>query len=151
MKIELTDGLNPDFIALCRLLDESLNEMVGGSVQREQYNRYNRLDDIHDVVLIYQEGEPAACGSFKTYSEGIAEIKRLFVRKEYRGRGFSRKVMEELERKARDAGFAMLYLETGKALKAAHGLYRSLGFTVRENYGPYEKMEESVCMEKALP
>ena len=150
MQIVHTDGKNVDFIALCALLDSDLNEMVGGKTQREQYNRYNQLDDIRDVVLIYEGRETAGCGSFKHYAEGIAEIKRVFVRQEFRGRGFSRILMKELEEKARRAGYGKLYLETGRALETARGLYNSIGFVKRENYGPYRDMVESICMEKAL-
>ena len=150
MKIVHTDGGNPDFISLCRLLDAHLNEAVGGAVQREQYDQYNQLDDIHDVVLIYDDETPVACGSFKFYEKGIAEIKRVFVRDDYRGRGLSKDLMGELEQKALRAGYEALYLETGNILKTAMGLYKSVGFHVRENYGPYVHMNESVCMEKRL-
>ncbi len=150
LKIVHTDGGDPDFISLCRLLDAHLNEAVGGAIQREQYDQYNQLNDIHDVVLIYDEKTPVACGSFKFYGKGIAEIKRVFVRDEYRGRGLSKKLMGELEKKALKAGYDTFYLETGNILKTAMGLYKSIGFQVRDNYGPYVQMSESVCMEKKL-
>lgn len=150
MEIIHTDGRNPDFIRLCRLLDENLDEIVGGAIQREKYVQYNQLDDIHDAVVIYIDGDAAAGGSYKHYADSVAEIKRVFVKKEYRGRGLSKVLMKELETKAGEAGYGTLILETGEPLNASLGLYKSIGFTVIENYGQYKEMPESICMEKVL-
>lgn len=150
MEIVHTDGKNKDFIALCRLLDSNLDEIVGGAIQREKYNQYNQLDDIKDVVLLYIDGNPVASGSYKHYQDDIAEIKRIFVKKEFRGRGLSKTLMKELEQKACKNGYRTLILETGELLKASMSLYKTIGFRIRENYGPYIGMHESVCMEKQL-
>nr|WP_319490009.1 hypothetical protein [uncultured Caproiciproducens sp.] len=48
-----TNGANKDFILLCKMLDDNLNEIVGGEKQRRQYTQYNTLENIKDVVLIY--------------------------------------------------------------------------------------------------
>ena len=83
---------NNDFVLLCSLLDEYLNDIVGGEIQRSQYLQYNLTDNIHDIVIAYEikEGEkiPVGCGSFKRYipeeGEGnlkeTAEIKRMFIK-----------------------------------------------------------------------
>ena len=55
MKFEYTDGHNKDFIELCHGLDEFLNELVGGEENRAEYIQYNKLDDIHDVVIAYDK------------------------------------------------------------------------------------------------
>lgn len=150
MKILHTDGKNQDFIGLCQLLDENLNEIVGGAEQREKFDPFNQLDDIHDVVVLYQDNEPVGSGSFKYYQDGIAEIKRIFVKKEHRGRGYSKILMGELEKKALEAGYAKFILETGEILQASVALYKSVGFRVIENYGQYRDIPESVCMEKVF-
>ncbi|MBN2441824.1 MAG: GNAT family N-acetyltransferase [Spirochaetales bacterium] len=59
-----------------------------------------------DAVVIYPEGNPVAGGSFKFYRYSIAEIKRIFVKKEYRGRGLSKILMRELEAKAFGKGYS---------------------------------------------
>ncbi len=97
VEIVYTDGKNKDFIELCRLLDENLDEIVGGEKQRKQYAQYNALEDINDVVLFYNDKTAVGCASFKFYDEGIAEVKRVFVRKEYRGKGISKQLMSCLE------------------------------------------------------
>lgn len=150
MRIVHTDGTNKDFIELCTQLDHHLNEMVGGEKQRSQYTQYNTLESIHDVIVIYRDELPVACGSFKLYAEQVAEVKRVFVQKEYRGQGLAKKIMGLLEEKAKSQGFTSLILETGAMLNDAIGLYSSLGYERIENYGQYKHMKESVCMRKHL-
>lgn len=151
MNFVYTNGTNRDFISLCRLLDENLNEMLGGEEHQEQYAKYNTLGNIHDVVLIYDGEFPIACAGFKHYQAGTAEVKRVFLRKEYRGRGISKQLLFALEEKAKEKGYTSLVLETGRDLKSAMGLYRGIGFQIIENYGQYRDMEESVCMRKEFP
>ncbi len=150
MKIVYTDGKNQDFIELCRLLDDNLDEMAGGKEQRKQYVQYNTLEDIKDVVLFYDDKIAVSCGSFKFYDEGIAEIKRVFVRKEYRGKGISKQLMGCLEERAKSKGFHTMILETGAPLVEAMGLYNKLGYKVIDNYGQYRCMKDSICMKKVI-
>lgn len=145
-----TNGKNKDFILLCRMLDDFLNEAVGGEKQREHYVQYNTLEDIHDVILIYDGKIPVACAGFKEYTKDAAEVKRVFVRQEYRGKGLSKQLMRALEEKARNKGYKSLVLETGAPLTAAAALYKKIGYQIIDNYGPYKSMEESVCMRKDI-
>lgn len=101
MRFEYTDECNKDFIELCHGLDNFLNELVGGEENRAEYIQYNMLDDIHDVILVYDNNIPIGCASFKTYDDECAEVKRVFIKQEYRGRGISHKLMERLEEAAR--------------------------------------------------
>ena len=55
MRFIYTNGENPDFIELCHYLDNFLNELVGGEKNRAEYIPYNKLDDIHDVIVAYDE------------------------------------------------------------------------------------------------
>ncbi len=150
MNIVDTNGEDKDFIILCQLLDDNLNEIVGGEKQRKQYNQYNKLDDIHDAFLIYDNDLPVACAAFKYYDTGVAEVKRVFVRKDYRGQGLSRRLMEQVEKKALEQGYHSLILETGRPLKEAMGLYTNIGYRITEKYGQYKDMPESICMRKDL-
>lgn len=150
MKIRYTSGDDKDFVMLCGMLDDNLNEIVGGEMQRKEYHQYNKLDHIHDVFVLYDDNLPIGCASFKQYEEGIAEVKRVFVSKAYRGRGLSKLLMEQLELKAKEKDFRTLILETGKPLTEAIGLYTSLGYQVIDNYGQYKDMPLSICMKKEL-
>jgi len=150
MNFVITNGENKDFIMLCQKLDNNLNEIVGGEKQRNQYVQYNTLKDIHDVVLLYDNDYPIACASFKVYDEGVAEIKRVFLQKDYRGQGLSKELMNQLEIRAKIQGFRKLILETGKPLVEAMGLYQKLGYKTIDNYGQYQNMSESICMCKDI-
>lgn len=150
MNMIYTDGNNKDFNLLCGMLDDYLNEIVGGKKQRENYNQYNTLENIHDVVLLYDNDTPIACASYKHYDEGIAEMKRVFLKKEYRGRGLSKDLIRQLEANAKEKGYHTLILETGLPLNEACHLYQSMGYQRIANYGPYCCMKDSICMSKNL-
>jgi GNAT superfamily N-acetyltransferase len=100
------------------------------------------------VILVYDKNIPVACASFKFHDMRIAEVKRVFVREEYRGAGLAKKLMEELENQAKKRGYTKLILETGIQLPGAMAFYKKIGYSVIENYGQYKNMKESVCMQK---
>jgi len=150
MRFEYTDGCNQDFITLCHELEDFLNELVEGEQNRSQYIPYNRLEDIHDVIVVYDDSTPVGCASFKHYEIAVAEVKRVFIRREYRGMGISRTIMELLEQRAKEQGYYKLILESGEPLVSAMILYRTIGYYVIPNYGQYIGMKDSVCMEKLL-
>ena len=102
------------------------------------------------MIVAYDGNIPVGCASFKRYDEECAEVKRVFVKQAYRGRGISKKLMELLEKAAREQGYRYLILESGEPLVAAMALYRKTGYKVIPNYGQYENMEDSVCMKKDL-
>ena len=91
MQFIYANGENPDFIELCRGLDDFLNELVGGEENRAEYIPYNRLCDIHDAIIAYDGEIPVGCAAFKKYDDECAEVKRVFIKPEYRGqRNFTR-------------------------------------------------------------
>ncbi len=150
MTFVLTDGKNSDFEKLCILLDASLEKLAGHIIDRTQYSPFNTLDKIHDVVLAYDEAFPVACAGFRHYEDGVAEVKRVFVREEYRGQGISKAVLALLEKRAAEKGYTALLLETGAPLARSISLYKSFCYQIIDNYGPYQGMIHSVCMRKAL-
>ncbi|MDE7429858.1 MAG: GNAT family N-acetyltransferase [Lachnospiraceae bacterium] len=150
MRYIYTDGSNSDFIELCHRLDDFLNELVGGEENRAEYIPYNQLEDIHDVIVAYDDDIPVASAGFKKYDDECAEVKRVFVKKEYRGKGISNKLMELLEDAARKQGYNYLILESGEPLVVAMALYRKIGYEVIANYGQYKDMPDSICMKKEL-
>ena len=91
-----------------------------------------------------------ACGAFRPLEPGVAEIKRMFVVPEYRGRGYSRKMLVLLERMAGESGYVRLRLETRPLQHAAIALYEKLGYVRIPNYGMYVGKQECLCYEKSL-
>lgn len=145
-----TEGCNQDFMELCHLLDNHLNKIASGEKNRAQYIQYNTLKDIHDVVLAYNDNVPVGCASFKFYENRVAEVKRVFIKEEFRGKGISKQLMRLLEKRAIEKGFCKLVLESGAPLVEAMGLYKQLDYFIIENYGQYKDLKESICMQKIL-
>ena len=150
MNFVYTNGNNKDFIMLGQMLDEYLNKIVSGEKQREKYIKYNTLDDIQDVILIYDKDLPIGCVGFKYYDDGIAEVKRVFLQSDYRGQGLSKELIKLIEERAKIKGFKKMILETGEPLVESMGLYTKLGYRIIENYGQYKNMSESICMSKEI-
>lgn len=143
-----TDSRNPDFLKLIKLLDADLVER-NGELQK-QFDKHNQVNSIQDVVVIYQENVPVACGAYKEYDIHSVEIKRMYVRKEHRRRGLAKLIISKLEELAKDKGYRYALLETGVKQHEAISLYKNIGYTVIDNYEPYVGNENSVCMKKAL-
>lgn len=90
-------------------------------------------------VVARKEGRPVGCAALLRLSDETAEIKRMWTAPVARGEGIARRMLETLERIARDAGFRTLCLDTNRALKEAHALYCRQGFSEigRYNDNPY--------------
>ena len=139
---------NNDFQNLVILLDMDLNSRYG-KIQ-DQYNQYNKIEGIKNVIVAYDAQTPVGCGCFKLYSNDSVEMKRMFVKPENRGQGISKSILSELEKWAKEEGFKYSILETGIKQFEACGLYKKFGYEIIENYGQYIDMPHSLCMKKSL-
>ncbi len=72
--------------------------------------------------------EPVATGGFRRHSDGVAEIKRMYVSHDHRGGGHARRMLRELEHQARLAGYRAVVLATGARQHEAVSLYTSSGY-----------------------
>lgn len=123
--------------------------MINGEIQN-QYHQHNKLDGIQDFVIAYTETIPIACAALRDKTGGVFEVKRVYVRKEYRKMGIAKVIMKKLEEIAKSKNGKLMILETGKNMPAAHKLYNSLSYEITENYDQYIGMEDSICMKKEL-
>lgn len=148
LEILRTDSRNTGFLKLIRLLDAELEERNGEN--QKQYEQYNQVGNIQDVVVIYQENIPVACGAFKEYDIHSIEIKRMFVQNEHRRQGLAKLIIGKLEEIAKEKGYRYALLETGIKQDEAISLYKNIGYNVINNYEPYIGNVNSVCMRKVL-
>jgi len=98
------------------------------------------------------DGQLVASGAAKIMQDDgdYAEIKRVFVRDQFRGRGLSRAIMQHLETELQARGVTLFRLETGVKQPEALGLYRKLGYQERAPFGAYHADPLSVFMEKQI-
>jgi GNAT superfamily N-acetyltransferase len=143
-----TDSQNADFIKLIKLLDYDL-EARYGEIQK-QYKKHNMIDYINDVVLIYKDKIPVACGAFKEHDSVSVELKRIFVIKERRQKGLAKLIISQLEELARNKGYKYALLETGIKQHEAINLYKKYEYSIIPNYEPYIGNINSICMKKVL-
>ena len=146
--VRRTNTNNPDFEALVNLLDHELWDEL--KEDQATYDPHNKVPDLQTAVLVYVDDEAVACGCFKIFDADSVEVKRMFVKKEYRGNDLSKLVLEELEQWAAAEDYKRAVLETSKFLIPAVTLYQSSGYTIIENYGPYRDLADSICMQKPL-
>lgn len=137
-----------DFRQLIQLLDNDLNTRYG--TLQAMYDQYNVMESTESVVLAYIDQFPVACGGFKVHDDETVEIKRMYVKPAYRGRGIASRILVELEGWAMELGYSRSLLETGKKQAEAIGLYQKNGYRQIENFGPYREQPGSVCFEKKL-
>ena len=101
-------------------------------------------------VVAYDAGTPVGCGAVRVIDSGVAEIKRMYVLPDLRGRGIARRMLEALEGEARSLGVTKLLLETGTRQPEAIALYSKAGFFPTDPYGEYPPSPLNVFFEKRL-
>lgn len=145
--VEITDTDNENFRTLEKKLDDELY-LIYGELQNN-YSSYNSVQDLK-TIMIYEIKNPIACGCLKVIDTSLAEVKRVFVSSEKRSKGVAKIVVRELEKLAIENNIKTLILQTGVKQFAAINLYKSMGYTTIENYGPYVNDVNSICMKKVL-
>ena len=101
------------------------------------------------LFLSYEEAVPAGCVGLRELDRGTAEMKRLYIRSAWRGRGLGRALAQAAIAAARAAGYRRIVLDSLPKMREARELYRSLDF--RET-APYlaEPTPGADCFERTL-
>lgn len=146
ISLQQVDSDNKDFVRLCNELDSFLDIAIGGESKREKYKKFNYLDTMDYVIIAYHNEEAVGCAALRKYSDTDIEVKRVFVRENYRGQNVGGLLLEQLILHAKKSGYQHIILETGSFLQASVRLYSRYGFEQIKNYGAYKNMKESLCM-----
>ena len=113
--IEYAASLNFD---LCfQNFDKELAELPG---------EYNPPDGL--LLLAFYDKKVAGCVALRPLSKNICEMKRMYVRPEFRGKGIGRHLSQTIIEKAREIDYKSMRLDTIPSMKEAIVLYKSLGF-----------------------
>jgi GNAT superfamily N-acetyltransferase len=100
-------------------------------------------------LVVYEDGRAVACGGLRPVAPGVGEIKRMFVTAAARGRGHGRKLLAELERRAREHGYERVRLYTTEVLHEARALYDDAGYG-RIDLANVDDRAEDIWLEKRL-
>ena len=145
MLIESRPGLDPELAALVTAQQREIRELG----QAQNAPGFMPHDDAAYLVAVV-EHRAVACAAWQTLDHGVAELKRMYVRPAFRGRGIARQLIVAIEEEALAAGRPVIRLHTGDYLPAAIALYQSSGYQQIPGYGPYAGDQFSVCFEKRL-
>ena len=101
------------------------------------------------LYLLLVDGKAAGCIALRRLDEWRCELKRLYVRPQYRGCGYSRLLLDRIVSDARAIGYTLMLLDSLPELESALSLYRSYGFVETACYND-SPVENTVFMELAL-
>jgi putative acetyltransferase len=140
-----------------KLLVGELDAELSGVYSEEQRHGLDIERIFQPGILFFiarLEGEPVGCGGI-ALDDGFAEVKRMYVRPQARGKQVAQAILNRLEDEARTRGVKRLTLETGDIRHAAMRLYERAGFTRCGPFGAYAAMpksavERSVFYEKRI-
>ncbi|GAA0548481.1 GNAT family N-acetyltransferase [Paractinoplanes ferrugineus] len=145
MLIESRPALDPELAALVTAEQREIREFDGGT----RTTVFVPGDDAAYMVVVV-DGRAVACAAWQAMGPGAAELKRMYVRPAFRGRGIARQLIVAVEEEALAADRPVIRLATGNYRPAAIALYQSSGYHQIPAYGPYVGNPVSVCFEKRL-
>ncbi len=117
-------------VSLARELFQEYAQSLGVDLAFQDFDReIATLPGDYDPILIaHWNSEPAGCVALHPLESATCEMKRLFVRPQFRGHAIGRTLAERIIAEARGRGYARMRLDTLPAMREAVALYRSLGF-----------------------
>jgi diamine N-acetyltransferase len=149
LQFDIVSGNSSLLAQLIFELDKDLRQRYGDAVIHGI--DLGKADDSGVIFVLGTYGkQTTCCGALRPFNNESVELKRMFVRKQFRGKGFSKKLYYFLETLAREKSFRQVILETGEKQHEAIGLYRSLGFTPIDKFGEYVDDSNSLCFRKIL-
>ncbi|NEG69869.1 GNAT family N-acetyltransferase [Bifidobacterium choloepi] len=132
------DGVDAEELFASQDLDAELSD-----VGRKYGMPYGRM------YVAIEDGHPAGCAALTKNDDEHCEVKRLYVRPEYRGQGVSRALLDRACEDARDIGYKHMRLDTLPSMKSAVRLYERYGFHEIGNYNG-NPVKSAIFLEKDL-
>jgi N-acetylglutamate synthase and related acetyltransferases len=115
---------------------------------RDQFEKEYFAEGVGFWLAKREEAVVGCIGLRRMCIASSAEIKRMYVRQEYRGRGFAQKLLEAAEEFARKCGYQWIYLDTTDEMMAAVRLYERNGYKRCERYN--QNPQATIFMRKRL-
>jgi len=139
-----------DAIALITELEAHLDPLYP-SESRHGYSVEKLLrQGVSFFVIRDSAGVPIGCGGVQFFGTEYGEIKRMYIRPQFRGLGFAQLMLDHLTEFTLTNGINVLRLETGIHQHAAIGLYERAGFGLIPPFGDYKPDPLSRFYEKQI-
>ena len=142
--VTLTQPTDPDALATVRALFLEYSRSLGVNLEFQDFEHElatlpgDYAEPRGAILLAQVDGAVAGCCALRPLDSSdyanAAEMKRLYVRKAFRGFGLGQQRAEATLDAARRAGYACVLLDTLDDMEAARALYANLGF---EEIPPY--------------
>jgi GNAT superfamily N-acetyltransferase len=120
------------------LKEASLEEDIPAVVEDDLAHTERFAPPNGRFLLVVEDGGVLGCGALRLIAPGVAEIKRMYLRPDARGRGLGWALLDRLVAEARSQGCHEARLDTGWFMTDAQRLYRAAGFTECEPYAESE-------------
>ena len=141
---------SPDAIQLISELDAALTSHDYPQESRHAFSVDKLIRERVAFFVLRYQSQPAGCGGVKLFGKDYGEVKRMYVRPEYRGQGLGKQILNRLAAYSRKQGVNVLRLETGIHQKEAIVLYERYGFQRRSPFGEYRDDPMSIYFEKMI-
>ena len=139
----------PDARVLIAELEAELSPHYPAA-SRYGYSVQKLLDQGVVFFITRHDNTPAGCGGIQLFGTEYGELKRMYVRPQFRGLGLGRLMLSRLEGYAREHGIDLVRLETGIHQQAAIRLYERGGYARIPPFPPYFEDPVSRCYEKRI-
>ena len=104
------------------------------------------ISDNFEFYLLRDQSEYTGCIAIRHFTD-YAELKRMFVKKEFRGFGYGRRLLEFALERCKQHGHETIRLETGIYQPEATSLFEKIGFVKRAPFGSYKPDPLSIFYE----
>ena len=140
LRIERRSDGDEEILRLFSRHDDFMIDFLGED--RIYYSRYGEHEKLEAVWAAVLNGQAIGCAAYRTKERSVGEIKRVFVKSEFRGQGISKRLMDAVEAHAREQKCEKLFLDTRATLEPAVSMYRKRGFEEVFREGLYIQMEK---------
>jgi len=155
MFIKIYEDYSDEGIAVARQLFLEYVKSLGFPLDFQDFDK--ELDNLPGeyappdgcIYLCKNQNVFAGCIALRKLEPDICELKRMYVRDEYRGQGIGRKLAEEVIKRAKEIGYKKMRLDTLRSMRTAIGIYETLGFREIEAYR-YNPLVDAMYMELDL-
>jgi putative acetyltransferase len=150
---EITIGADDPVAPDVRMLIEQLDAFLV-SLYPPESNHLLPVDALRHSNVIFLTARlrerVVGCGALVNHDGEYGELKRMFVLPEFRGFKIGRRILEELEARARSDQLPLIRLETGISQHNALGLYKKAGYQPSGPFGDYREDPLCIFLEKCL-